>query len=154
MKISKERGGSFLFLSFGIYGLIFSTELPFGSWALPGPRVFPLGLSIILVISGGLWFIHGKAKEGASDVWINWSELVQKETTALKIMGTTAAFILIFEHLGYLLTSALYLFVLFFWVSRYTPWVAMGLAIGAGLGSWYFFEKILSVQFPRGPFQL
>ena len=83
---------------------------------------------------------------------INWSELAQKEATALKIIGTTAAFILIFEYLGYVLTSALYLFVLFFWVSRYKVWVAMGLAIGAGVGSWYFFEKILSVQFPQGPF--
>jgi len=150
MKMSKERVGSLLFLAVGIYGLVFSTELSFGNWTLPGPRTFPFGLSVILVVSGVLWFIQGGGKGGAAAVPANWREMTRKEATTLKIVGTTAAFILLLEPLGYIVTSALYLFLLFLWVSRYKMWIAMGLAIATGLGSWYFFEKVLTVQFPQG----
>ena len=50
--MTKERGGSLIFLAAGIYGLVFSTGLPFGRWNEPGPGVFPLALSILLCISG------------------------------------------------------------------------------------------------------
>ena len=50
--MTKERGGSLIFLAAGIYGLVFSIGLPFGRWNEPGPGVFPLALSILLCISG------------------------------------------------------------------------------------------------------
>lgn len=145
--MKKERAGSFIFFFAGIYGLIFSLQLPMGRWNEPGPGVFPLTLSILLCLSGVLWFIQGKGKEEAS---LDWRGLTQKLVNPLKIIGCTAAFILILDRLGYVVTATIYLFVLFLWVSRYRLWVAMGLAIVLGVGSWYFFEKLLSVQLPKG----
>jgi hypothetical protein len=52
--------------------------------------------------------------------------------------------------LGYLLTSLLYMFVLFLWVSRYRLWVAVVLAITFGAGSWLFFERLLATPLPKG----
>jgi len=49
-----------------------------------------------------------------------------------------------------LIASSLYMFILLLWVSRYKLWVAMGLAIVLGFGTWYFFGKILVIQLPRG----
>jgi hypothetical protein len=145
--MDKERAGSLIFLLAGIYGLIFSTGLPMGRWNEPGPGVFPLALSILLCLSGVLWFIHGKGKEKAI---LDWGGLARKLATPVKIIGCTAGFILILGRLGYVVTASIYLFVLFLWVSRYRLWVAMGLAIAIGVGSWYFFEKLLSVQLPKG----
>jgi putative tricarboxylic transport membrane protein len=145
--MTKERGASLIFILTGVYGLIFSIGLPLGKWNEPGPGVFPLVLSGLLCLSGILWFIQGKKRgEGG----IEWRGLAKKLVTPLQIVALTAAFILTLDRLGYLVTASLYLFVLFIWVSRYRLWVAIGLSIVIGVGSWFFFEKLLAVQLPKG----
>lgn len=147
--MTKERGGSLIFLAAGIYGLVFSTGLPFGRWNEPGPGVFPLALSILLCISGIAWFIRGKADKEATNA-SGLKAFSRKYITAARIVVLTGAFIFALEPLGYLLTSILYLFVLFLWVSRYKLWIAAGFAIVFGAGSWFFFEKLLTTPLPQG----
>ena len=147
--MSKERGGSLIFLAAGIYGLIFSIQLPLGRWNQPGPAVFPLSLSILLCIFGVSWFLQGKGETEKKET-VSLRGFLQKLTTPVQIVGLTAAFILTFELLGYLLASTIYLFVLFFWVSRYRFWTALGLAIAFGAGSWLFFGKVLTTSLPKG----
>jgi putative tricarboxylic transport membrane protein len=147
--MTKERGGSLIFLAAGIYGLVFSVGLPFGRWNEPGPAVFPLALSILLCISGIVWFIRGKAKEETRKS-AGVKEFLRKYVTAIQIVGLTGVFILLLGPLGYLLTSILYLFVLFLWVSRYKLWIAAVFAITFGAGSWVFFEKLLTTPLPKG----
>ena len=70
--MSKERGGSLIFLAVGIYGLVFSIGLPLGRWNEPGPGVFPLALSILLCVSGIFVVYPGKRKggeKGERSVW-------------------------------------------------------------------------------------
>jgi len=147
--MTKERGGSIIFLAAGIYGFIFSIQLPLGRWNQPGPAVFPLALSILLCIFGVSWFIRGKGDKEKQGT-VSLKEFVRKFMTPIRIVGLTAAFILTFEPLGYLLGSTLYLFVLFFWVSRYRYWTALALAIAFGVGSWLFFGKLLATPLPMG----
>ncbi len=147
--MTKERGGSLIFLAAGIYGLVFSIGLPFGRWNEPGPGVFPLALSILLCISGIVWFIRGKIK-GDTRKSAGLKEFSRKYVTAAQIVGLTGVFILVLELLGYLLTSILYLFLLFLWVCRYKLWVAAVFAITFGAGSWFFFEKLLTTPLPKG----
>ncbi len=145
--MTKERGASLIFLFAGIYGFIFSVGLPLGKWNEPGPGVFPLALSILLCLSGILWFIQGKKrKEGRMDWW----GLARKRVTSFQIVALTAAFILSLDRLGYLLASSLYMFVLLAWISRYRVWAALGMAIALGGGTWFFFQKVLAVPLPRG----
>ena len=99
--MTKERGGSLIFLAAGIYGLIFSIQLPLGRWNEPGPAVFPLGLSILLCIFGISWFIQGKGK-GEKKETVGLGGFVRKFITPLQIVGLTAAFILTFELIGVL----------------------------------------------------
>jgi len=144
--MTKERGGSLIFVAAGVYGLVFSIQLPLGKWNQPGPAVFPLGLSILLCIFGISWFIRGKEKKEP----IGLKGFLRKFMTPAQIVGLTAAFILTFEFLGYLLGSTIYLFVLFLWVSRYRWWSALALAVAFGAGSWIFFEKLLATPLPKG----
>ena len=152
--MTKERVASLVFLLAGIYGLVFSLQLPFGRLQEPGPAMLPLCLSIFLVASGILWFIcggkRGRAKEGAGK--FDWHGMAKGLITPLKIMGVTAAFILTVGKMGYLLTSLFYLFVLFLWVSRYRLSIAIALSFLIGAGSWYFFGRFLGVQLPPGIF--
>ena len=147
--MTKERGGSLIFLAAGIYGFVFSIQLPLGRWNQPGPAVFPLGLSILLCIFGISWFIRGKGEKEKKEP-VSLRGFIQKFMTPIQIVGLTAAFILTFEPLGYLLASTIYLFVLFLWVSRYRLWTALVLAVAFGAGSWLFFEKLLATPLPKG----
>jgi putative tricarboxylic transport membrane protein len=150
--MTKDRATSVLFLLTGIYGLYFSIQLPMGRWNEPGPGVFPITLSILLLISGVAWFIVGKrGPEGKSEAAkTDRRDIFKTLSTPLKIVGITALLILVFNRVGYLVASSLYIFILLFWVSRYRIVVSVLLALSIGIGSWYFFEKILAVQLPKG----
>jgi hypothetical protein len=144
--MSKDRVGSLIFLFAGIFGLVFSTTMPLGSWNRLGPGAFPLSLSILLCIFGIVWFILGK-REGKG---IHWREFIKHPGIPSQIVLTTAACILALKWAGFLLTATLYLFVLFLLVCRYRLWVATVLALSLGAGSWLFFEKFLDAHLPRG----
>ena len=124
--MNKERAAGLIFLLTGTYGFILSVQLPWGTWAEPGPAIFPLGISILLILAGVLTFIFGKPK---GRVGIDWPGMVRQLLTPGKIVGLTTAFILVLDRLGYLLASSLFIFLLTFLVSRYRVWIAMGLAI-------------------------
>jgi uncharacterized membrane protein (UPF0136 family) len=145
--MTKERGGSLIFLVTGFYALILSLQLPLGKWNAPGPGVLPLFLSISLTISGILWFIAGKRK-GKEQSGTDWRRIGGFLKTPCQILLLTSAFVFVMGQIGYLAGSLLYLFAIFFWVSRFKPAGAAGLAILIGVGSWYFFEKILTIQLP------
>ena len=150
--MTNDRTASLLFLASGIYGFTYSVQLPMGRWNEPGPGVFPFAISILLLISGAVWFIRGKggkAEKGEREKAGGFAFL-RNLATPLKIVGLTALFILVFTRVGYLITSSLYLFILLLWVSRYKVIVSAALAVGIGVGSWYFFAKILAVQLPQG----
>jgi putative tricarboxylic transport membrane protein len=147
--MSKERAGSLVFLTLGILGFIFSTQLPMGKWNEPGAGVFPITLSILLVISGIAWFIQAKSKDREKSE-TNWRNILRDMMTPLRIVGLTLGFILSLQPVGYLTASMIYLFLLFLWVSHYKLWTALAFAVIFGTGSWYFFEKLLSVQLPGG----
>jgi len=145
--MKKEHTAGLIFLLVGIYGLIYSSQLPLGKWNEPGPGVFPVILAILLVLSGALTMVARikgeKVKEKAS-----WREFLRPLITPSQIFLLTIAFILSLERIGYLASSLLYLLILFIWVCRYRLPLAMGMAVAFGLGSWYLFVKILGVQLP------
>ena len=138
-----------VFLFAGIYGFVFSIHMPVGRWNEPGPGVFPLSLSILLCLSGFLWFVYGNKKRDEGRIR-DWRRAIGTLKTPAKVVGLTAAFIITLDPLGYLTASSLYLFLLFLWVSRYRLWIAMGLAIVLGGGSWFFFGKLLAIPLPGG----
>ncbi len=150
--MTKDRAASLLFLCTGIYGFFFSVQLPLGRWNEPGPGVFPFTLSLLLLLSGAAWFIRGKRTtvENGGEEKAGGFAFIKNLATPVKIVILTALFILVFNRAGYLITSTLYLFILLLWVSRYRIVVSAALAVAIGVGSWYFFAKILVVQLPRG----
>jgi putative tricarboxylic transport membrane protein len=150
--MTRDRIASLLFLCTGIYGFYFSVQLPMGRWNEPGPGIFPFTLSVLLLISGAAWFIRGKgeAKKGGEGEKVGAVAFIKNLATPLKIVVLTALFILAFNRLGYLVTSSLYLFILLLWVSRYRVVFSAVLAVAIGVGSWYFFAKILVVPLPQG----
>ena len=145
--MTKTRAGSLIFLLVGGYALVLSTKFPLGQWNEPGAGVLPLSLSILLCISGMLWFIAGKPKEGEK-TGIDWRAIAKLVKVPFQIVVLTAALVLMLTRVGFLLGTMIYLFLIFAWVSRFKLRVAIGLAIVLGTGSWLFFVKLLLIQLP------
>jgi putative tricarboxylic transport membrane protein len=143
----KDRVGGLIFLLTGFYGLIYSRSLPMGRWNEPGPGAFPFGLAVLLAFSGIMIITRTKSnreekqmgKEGA---------FPRNLITPLLIVLLTLGFILTLERLGYVASVVVYLFILFLGICRYKFLLAAGMAGVFGLGSWYFFVKVLGVQLP------
>ncbi len=147
--MTKERFASLFLLLVGGYALFYSLRLPLGNWNQPGPGVFPLVLSLLLSAIGIALLVSSK---GGRE--IAWMDSLSRQKKIWAIMGLTAGFILGFGRLGFVLTSGLYLFLLFFWVCRFRPQIAAVLAAAITAAGWYLFVKILNLQFPPGPWRL
>jgi len=143
--MSREFTAGLIFILAGIYGLIFSRQLPLGRWNEPGPGVFPMVLAFLLVLSGVLMMAQGKKgrEEGEGE-----QEILKPLMAPGQIVLLTLGFILSLERVGYLGTAMAYMLLLFLWVCRYRLGPALGMAAAFGLGSWYIFVKILGVQLP------
>jgi len=141
----RELAAGLIFLLAGIYGLIFSRQLPLGRWNEPGPGVFPTVLALLLVLSGVLMMARGKRKKEEGGGKQNF---LKPLIAPGQIVMLTLAFILSLERVGYLGTAMGYLLLLFLWVCRYRWRPAVGMAAAFALGSWYLFVKILGVQLP------
>jgi putative tricarboxylic transport membrane protein len=147
--VNGNRVAGLIFFCAGLYGVVFSFPLLMGSSSQSGAGVFPFSVSLLLVLSGVLWFILGnRRKEERAGIEIQ--KIISDLATPFKIVVVTLAFVLILSTLGYLIASPLFLLFLFLWVGRFRPWVAVGLAILVGIGSWLFFVKVLAVDLPKG----
>jgi len=147
--MNKDHAGGLFFLFVGICFFFLSIKLPIGKFTQPGPAIFPLALSFLLCIIGLLIFFSSKGKQK-----IDWVRDLENLAKPLAIILLTLAFIIFLGRLGYLLTSFLYLFSLFFLVSRFKFFFSASLAGLLAAGSWYFFGKILGIFLPLGPLNL
>lgn len=147
--MNRERLGSLFLFLIGMYAFLHSIQLPIGTWRQPGPGLFPLILSILLCFVSVLIFVSEKGKEK-----MDWHGTPKQRMKPWQIVLLTAGFVLAMGRLGYLITSLLYLFGLFFWVCRFRLWVALVLTGVLAPASWYFFGKILGLHLPVGPWRL
>ncbi len=147
--MTKDSLASLFFLGTGLFAFSQSIRLPLGTLEKPGPGVFPILLSILLSVIGVVLLVveRGETK-------VNWSTLLRRKATAWQIVVLTAGYILIFEWLGYVASSGIYLFLLFFQVCKFRAGVAAGWTVGITLVSWVFFGRILGLQLPPGPWRI
>lgn len=93
--------GAAVFVLVGIAALISAVGFGTGSFDRPGPGLWPATLGAALVVSAVVFFVWNRdGKEGAfgSEVW-----------NALIVVGSIVAFILLFEHVSFLVASVVLL---------------------------------------------
>jgi putative tricarboxylic transport membrane protein len=144
---SDRSGGIVVAGMLGAAGAIFiwqASLLDLGSIALPGPGALPLFLGAILVMCAALIGIAGwRSCEGEAVEFGHRDVLIT--------IAALLAIPLVFEPLGAPIALGLFGIAILVLIGR----VALLLAIAAtslGLAAcWYFFQVLLGVQLPTGP---
>jgi putative tricarboxylic transport membrane protein len=121
-----------------------SRVLPLGTWRNPGAAYMPLLTASVLGLMGLIVALRG----GGPDVRVlAWPEARH----AAMLLGACAFAAWALERLGYRITTALMALFFLWLLERRNPLVAIAVALGLSLGSFYLFSDLLRVPLPLGP---
>ncbi|WP_163528979.1 tripartite tricarboxylate transporter TctB family protein [Halobacillus ihumii] len=149
MKLIKISVPAF-FTLFSIIFLIASLNLPKANLGNPdAPMYFPVGISVIMLIFSIIYFIQELRNLHVENEEIK--QILSGRTP--KLIGFTLAFGIIyafmFNPLGYLISTIIYLGALLFYLNGYKKWlVNIIVTISFSFISWYAFSELLGVSLP------
>ena len=132
----------------GIVAIWESRAFPLGSLHRPGPAFMPVLLAVLLILFGlGVVAMGADARRLLAAGWSDWRH-------AAAIFGCCAFAAWGLDRLGYRLTMAVVLAVLFVGLERLAVVTSLVLTAAMAWGSFYLFDTLLKVPLPRGPFGL
>lgn len=143
-RLEKAVAASLLLLA--LFAIWQALGMPMGTLAMPGPGVMPIALGILLALSAVVLIV--RRNDGSAD---NAAVVVGHRFVALGI-GATAVAGLLFERVGFLITSTLLLFVLLRSVSTLGTWRSLLAAVIGSVIARLFFQNLLDVSLPPSPF--
>ena len=126
--------------------VVFATsgDLPFGSLTAPGAGMMPKVVTAFMMLFAGLIIAGAAASEPLST--IDWSD----RGHAALLVVITAAGVLAYRPLGFLLTMALLVFCLLVIVERRNALIAAAYSVGLTLFAYWLFGKALKSPLERG----
>jgi tripartite tricarboxylate transporter TctB family protein len=147
--INAGHGGMCVAAVLAVTGLILTWQAAlsdFGDFALPGPGFFPLVLAVLVF---ALAVVIGVR---------DWRLAASQETVALGhrdvliVFAASLAVPLLFEPLGAYVALGLFGAALLVLIARCSLLIA-GLSAAIGMAAcWFFFEVLLGLRLPTGPF--
>lgn len=147
--ICVRRGGLLTAGALALVGLIFvwqASLLDLGGMALPGPGFFPLVLGAVLTALAGVI---------GSEVWREAANAERVDLGHRDVMVVFAAMLAVpplFEPLGAYLTLGLFGALLLIVLGRVSLLLSAAAAVTGMAACWYFFQVLLGLQLPGGPF--
>jgi hypothetical protein len=147
--VSARRGGIVVAAVLAGVGLLFAWQaslLDFGGLDLPGPGFFPLVLGVLVFAFAVLIAIEGLRGSGEGET----VELGHRDV--LIVLAALVAVAALFDPLGAYLSLGLFGAVLLVVLARVSVPLAIASAAVAMIACWYFFQVLLGLQLPRGPF--
>jgi hypothetical protein len=142
-----RSGGMFVAGILGAAGAFFAAQallLDLGGIASPGPGFLPLLLGAFIMMSAALIGIDcWRSAEGEA------AELGHRDV--LITIAALLAVPVIFERLGAHISLALFGIAILTLIGRIAPLLAIGATILGLIACWFFFQVLLGVQLPTGP---
>ena len=146
MTVDRVAGVALMLI--GIVAIWESRAFPLGSLHRPGPAFMPVLLAMLLILFGLAVAAMGAGAGRLFDVgWSEWRH-------AAAIFGCCAFAAWGLDRLGYRITMAVVLAMLFLALERLGVVTSLVLTVGMAWGSFYLFDTLLKVPLPRGPFGL
>jgi hypothetical protein len=130
----------------GLY-LLETTRYSLGTLAQPGPGLFPLMVSGILLL--GFVGMGIEALASASKAKVAWPTGAARRRVAA-IASSCAAYAFSLPYLGHLIAGSLLALAVLHVMALRSWTVKVILSAGIGVGSYVLFGMVLGVPFPRG----
>lgn len=121
-----------------------SGDLPFGTLSAPGAGMVPKLVAALMILFAALVIFGARASPELSS--IDWSD----RGHAALLVAITAAAVIGYRPLGFLITMALLVFALLVLVERRNALIAAGYAGGLTLFAYWLFGKALKAPLERG----
>jgi putative tricarboxylic transport membrane protein len=135
-----------LFLGLAVGAFIESMRLPFGTVSTPAAGFFPAVLAVLLAITS-LFACVAALRSGSKSVGraerLTWKKL-------LLTVGSLLVFAVVFEHLGYLAATFLFIIFLLRTVEQKSWALAIAVGLSASVGSYLIFGLLLGAPLPAG----
>ena len=149
----QDQVSSFVWLLMGLFIIIASlSSLKVGTVLDPGPGLFPLTMGILLSLLSIITFVKGFLRQFAenrslSELWVglNWSR-------TFLTLGALSVYVIVLNIIGFILTTLLLLFFLFRVMEPQRWKLVIGLSVLGSFGSYFLFERLLQIPFPKGIF--
>jgi putative tricarboxylic transport membrane protein len=139
-----------LFLGLAVGAFIESMRLPFGSVSTPAAGFFPAVLAVLLAITSLLACVDA-LRRGDNSVAraekLTWKKL-------LLTIGSLLFFAFVFERLGYLVATFLFIIFLLRAVEQKSWALAIAVGLSASVGSYLIFGLLLGAPLPAGFLQI
>lgn len=138
----------------GLIGLALSIFVVWSGYALKLGTINDPGSGYVMVYAGllmvvfSLIILYGAVKEGGPTFLSLWRDVLW--TKPLIVIALLVAFTLVFETLGFLVSTTVLLVALLRAIDP-VPWVrAVPIAILVPLTCWWVLQKLLLIQLPSG----
>jgi hypothetical protein len=145
---SRRRAETLLASTLAVAGAFIihqSVQLGLGRVGLPVPGFFPLLLGAMLFAGAGMIGVDRWRSRDAETVELGHRDVLITVTALLAVPA-------LFEPLGTYLTLGLFGTVMLVLIARVAAPLAIAAAAVAMAACWYFFQVLLGLQIPTGPF--
>lgn len=144
----KDQCSGVLMLTIAAVMIPWSLTLPLGTVNSPGPGLFPLVLAVLLaLLSIGL--IIEQVREGFSTRFV--TEVLREEGVQVAVFcGLYFAYALTFERAGFILSTGMFLVLVYVLVLRKSILAAIAYAALVTVPIYWLFDRLLSVSLPAG----
>ena len=146
MILRRDHVAGGVFIAAGALVFAMSGDLPFGTLASPGAGMLPKLVLGLMMAFGAI--IVARAGESPPLAEIDWSDFHHAAT----VVAVSAAAIVLYTKIGFVLSVTLLLFVLLFFIERRSLWRALAVSIGVTVGSYLLFSTLLKSPLPPMPF--
>ena len=146
MILRRDHIAGGVFIAAGALVFVMSGDLPFGTLASPGAGMMPKLVLGLLMAFGAI--IEMRAGESPPLATLDWGNFRHAATVAAAAAVTTA----LYTKIGFVLSVALLLFVLLYFVERRGLWRAAAVSIGVTMGAYLLFNTLLKSPLPRIPY--
>lgn len=148
-------------MAFSLALVIFSVSAFWQSYGISGftglsqPGVFPMLASATMIISSLVIMgsVYSKPEDSASQDQRTGISRFCREIIPLRlagIVGLIGAYVVTMPLLGFVLSSAAFLFVAFWFLWRRGPWTSAALTVGSLTVIHFIFRSVFQVVLPQG----
>jgi putative tricarboxylic transport membrane protein len=148
----RDQISGLIILLVAVFYLFKTTKLAIWKGTTLGPGFFPLLLGIALVALTILLLVKATLATKAHSLSLSERFFPSRSglLRLLYLIGALVLYVSTLQPLGYLLSTLLFLCVLFWAWDPKRPGLAIAVAVGTVLCSYVFFDLLLKVQLPKG----